>query len=118
MHHYFKKWRFTPQNVLELSGTVADAVNNPEFKCITDVEVQIGGQQIDKHTGLFMECYAELTQPNETGEVGALTAASTITGGTRFQKMSGMGGVGNDSGSDLTELTFHSIAILVLPQSG
>ena len=64
-----------------------------------------------------MECYAELTQPNETGEVGALTAGSTITGGTRFQKMSGMGGVGNDSGSDLTWHTFHVPLHLVLPQS-
>ena len=92
---------------LELTGTVADAQNNPGASCITDVELEIGGQKIDKHSGLWMEVWSELTEPNETGEVGAMTGAAAITGGTRFQKMSGFGGLGNDSGSDLTGFTFH-----------
>ena len=59
---------------------------------ITDVELEIGGQKIDKQTGLWMELWAELTEPNPTGATGSLVAAA-IAGGTLFQKMSGMGGV-------------------------
>jgi hypothetical protein len=44
------------------------------------VEVEIGGQQIDKQYGHFMETWAELTE-NKTGRAA----------GTNFQVMSGMG---------------------------
>ena len=37
---------------------------------IDNVEVQIGGQQIDKHYGHWMEAWAELTEPNSAGLVG------------------------------------------------
>ena len=92
---------------LELTGQVKDDQNNPGASCITDVELEIGGQKIDKQSGLWMEVWSELTEPNETGEVGCLTGAAEITGGTRFQKMSGFGGLGNDSGDDFTGFTFH-----------
>ena len=36
------------------------------------VEVEIGGQVIDRHYGHFMEAWAELTEPNPTGSVGNL----------------------------------------------
>jgi len=61
---------------------------------ITNVTLEIGGQQIDKHSGQWMETWAELTQPNERGLcqlVGGVAGASP--GGTKFQRMSGMGGV-------------------------
>ena len=61
---------------------------------ITDVELEIGGQKIDKQTGLWMECWAELTEPNPAGNTGSITSAG-IAGGTLFQKMSGYGGVRN-----------------------
>ena len=75
---------------LELTGTTAAATDN---LCagITDVELEIGGQKIDKHSGKWMEVWAELTEPNPNGTV-ALCAAPQITG-TKFQRMSGMGGV-------------------------
>ena len=38
-----------------------------------------------------MEVYAELTQPNNSGANGLQAAALTV--GTKFQNMSGMGGV-------------------------
>ena len=92
---------------LELTGQVKDDQNNPGASCITDVELEIGGQKIDKQSGLWMEVWAELTEPNETGEVGCMTAAAEVGGGTRFQKMSGFGGLGNDGGDDFTGFTFH-----------
>ena len=52
------------------------------------IELEIGGQQIDKVTGHWMEVYAELTEPNPSSHCG--TAGSSD--GTNFQNMSCMGG--------------------------
>ena len=78
---------------LELTfATLGGATNNPGSESIVDVELEIGGQKIDKQTGTWMEVWSELTEPNPTGKTG-IVAAKTVTGGTLFQKMSGMGGV-------------------------
>jgi hypothetical protein len=64
---------------------------NGSAEAITSVELEIGGQRIDKHLGQWMEAWAELTE-NKTGRVT----------GTLFQRMSSMGeGVVN---------TAHSVA--------
>jgi len=74
---------------LELAGTSAAAAHN--LSClIKTVELEIGGQRIDKQSGKFMEVWAELTQPNPSGVVAVNSAGSD---GTVFQRMSGMGGV-------------------------
>ena len=49
---------------LELSGTCGTAWANIGASGLTDVELEIGGQKIDKHSGLWMETWAELTEPN------------------------------------------------------
>ena len=77
--------------------------DNPGASWITDVELEIGGQKIDKHTGLWMECWAELTEPNPTG--ATLAANTSLTQGTLFQKMSLMGGV-NTAGEIEDQVTF------------
>ena len=59
--------------------TTADTVNESASD-FDYVEVQIGGQQIDKHYGHWMEAWAELTE-NKTGR----------THGTTFQETTGMG---------------------------
>ena len=52
----------------EIDHTAADTgADNPGASWITDVELEIGGQKIDKQTGLWMECWAELTEPNASG---------------------------------------------------
>jgi hypothetical protein len=77
---------------LEFSGGVeADDCANFGSALINNVECEIGGQRIDKHYGHWMETWAELTEPNPTGQVGL--QAATLTDGTKFQNMSGMGGV-------------------------
>ena len=66
--------------------------DNPGEYFIENVELEIGGQKIDKHSGEWMETWAELTQPNPDGTVANGGAAPFGTA-TLFQKMSGMGGV-------------------------
>jgi hypothetical protein len=88
---------------LELSVTgIAENENNPSSRSITDIELEIGGQMIDRHSGLWMETWAELTQENPSFIVGAATAGDLING-TLFQNMSGMGGVGNDGADAVGE---------------
>ena len=63
------------------------------------VELEIGGQRIDKHYGHWMETWAELTQKNSNGQTAAAVANMAVTQGaspvlyTKFQKMAGAGGV-------------------------
>jgi hypothetical protein len=82
---------------LELTGTTSSTIN-PGSAAITDVELEIGGQKIDIHTGVWMEVWAELTQPNPSGKVGVSQGTAAPTG-TTFQNMSGMGGCGSSAGS-------------------
>ena len=73
---------------------------NPGHTVINEVEVQIGGQQIDKQWGHWMEVWAELTEPNDAGSMGISSGS-----GTRFQNMALAGGVGHpvsSGGSDVT----------------
>ena len=58
---------------------------------IDTVELEIGGQRIDKHSGFWMEAWSELTEPNPAGAIGEC-AGALGTRGTLFQHMSGMGG--------------------------
>ena len=69
--------------------TKANAIHNPGANQIDNVVVEIGGQQIDKHFGHWMEVWAELTEPNPNGHTGT----NNLTTGTTFQNMSKMGGV-------------------------
>jgi len=74
---------------------------NPGHTILDYVELEIGGQRIDKHYGRWMEVWAQLTQPNSSGRMGALTEDApneANEAGTRFQNMACAGGVGNDGG--------------------
>ena len=74
---------------LELHHRASEAdEKNPTAAVITSVELEIGGQKIDKQTGHWMNVWSHLTEVNPTGHIGDQNAA----GGTLFQNMSGMGG--------------------------
>ena len=89
---------------LQVDATGTDTgADNLGAGWITDIELEIGGQKIDKHTGLWMEVWAELTEPNPTGATSA--SNTNWVGGTRFQKMSLMGGV-NASGDQSNTTVF------------
>jgi len=81
-----------------------DKNNLPAFY-LTNVEIEIGGQKIDKHSGCWMEACAELTEPNPTGRVGSVIHDAEIKG-TKFQNMSGIGGVTVNGTSNLTGRIF------------
>ena len=77
---------------LEINGTHSgDNDVNVIASSITDVELEIGGQRIDKHTGAWMNVWSHLTEKNPSGHTGEQTDATTATG-TNYQNMSGMGG--------------------------
>jgi hypothetical protein len=78
---------------IELSATPATAQLNVTAQVITDVEIEIGGQKIDKHTGQWMNVWSHLTEPNPSGHSGD---CDTTQNGTSFQNMSGMGGADTD----------------------
>jgi hypothetical protein len=80
---------------LEVGGTTIGAASNPGSAMIKSVELEIGGQKIDKHTGVWMETWAELTEQNSSGHVAVpvLNTATAEQTGTRFQNATGMGGV-------------------------
>jgi len=82
---------------LEMEGTLA-AVSNPGHAAIVDVELEIGGQKIDKHSGTWMEVWAELTEPNPSGHVGNSGGATQT--GTLFQNMAGAGGSLGTTGAE------------------
>uniref|UniRef100_A0A6C0CYI9 Major capsid protein N-terminal domain-containing protein n=1 Tax=viral metagenome TaxID=1070528 RepID=A0A6C0CYI9_9ZZZZ len=72
----------TPAKKLD-TGRLA---HNPGHSLIDYVELEIGGQQIDKIYGHWMEVWARLTQKNETSVVGFLDAA----GHDSFVQVSGL----------------------------
>ena len=86
---------------------------NPTAAAIEEIELEIGGQRIDKQSGTWMEIYSELTEENPNGMTANSNKNNLVNGynfsydaadrfrssvwtssnsGTKFQKMSGMGG--------------------------
>ena len=70
------------------------AEHNPMARAITEVELEIGGQKIDKQTGLWMHVWSCLTQPNYSAFTGKSSDTNKGTG-TLYQNTTGMGGLGN-----------------------
>ena len=83
---------------LDVAGTPATE-SNPGSDWIKNITLEVGGQQIDKHSGKWMEVWAELTELNPNGTVGNTLAESAVPVGTRFQNMTGMGGVIGTTGA-------------------
>ena len=73
------------------TGTAVTKANYGHFELISEVELEIGGQRIDKQTAQWMETWAQLTEVNPLGT--ETTASDGMTSGTMFQKMSAAGGV-------------------------
>jgi hypothetical protein len=78
---------------LDITATPSGATQNPGTSWIESVELEIGGQKIDKQSGKFMEVWFELTEPNPSGTVGQYLAVNDAPTGTKFQNMAGCGGV-------------------------
>ena len=90
------------------NGGAVVNVANPGAAWIDTVELEIGGQKIDKQSGIWMEAWAELTEENP--DAGCTKAKDDDNGasavGTKFQRLAGYGGVdGQDQ--DPGGLGFH-----------
>ena len=70
----------------------SDACANPGYSMIDNVELEIGGQKIDKHLGSWLETWTELTVSNDAmtsttvgsdaaGDAGTLHQLTTMSGG-------------------------------------
>ena len=75
---------------LQFTTTGADSDANPGHHAIDSIELEIGGQRIDKHYGHWLETWVELTEPNPTGFVMDVASSGT---GTKYQNMAYAGGV-------------------------
>jgi hypothetical protein len=76
-------WQYT------LTAGTNDIVLNPGHTIINEIKVEVGGQEVDKQYGHWMEVHAQLTEPNDAGMIGSLGDNN----GTKFQNMAGAGGV-------------------------
>ena len=67
-----------------------DLANNFSHNLINEVELEIGGQRIDKHYGHWLQVWSELTEVNPTGAVAAVgeTGTEPTSAATLFQTMS------------------------------
>jgi hypothetical protein len=118
---------------LEYTNGVTDHDINPGHHGINSVELEIGGQKIDKHFGHWMEAWVELTEPNSAGAVGDEAVPGS---GTKFQNMACAGGHIGDSSQPCTvplqfwfcrnpglalpliALQYHEVKVIVEWQSG
>ena len=64
-------------------------IYNPTHTGIDNIEIEIGGQLIDRHSGKWMEVYSQLNEPNSAGIFSMVGS----NGGTKFQNMARAGGV-------------------------
>ena len=86
----------TLTNTVECSNVGAAAFEN--------IEIEIGGQRIDRITGQWMNVWYSLTEPNSS----RLVAAGAGSGGTLFQDLACMAGCAKvtGNGSTVTKLDF------------
>jgi hypothetical protein len=85
---------------IEIETSACVQTDNVGNAWIKSVELEIGGQRIDKQSGYWMEAHSELTEPNSSGLVAISTTTQDGSGaGTLFQRMSGTGGVVEAAGA-------------------
>jgi len=74
---------------------------NPGTTLLKMVQLEIGGQRIDRYYNDWLETWTELTQVNPGGLIAG--APYDNTGSTLYQKMSGSGGVIGHNNGELTQ---------------
>ena len=78
---------------------VAASGDNPGHNMIDNVECEIGGQQIDKHYGHWMEVWSQLTEENPGTIAPSAVGDTPPAGQTKFQRMALAGGVNDGNGT-------------------
>ena len=99
---------------LELEGTVsASYTHNPGALVIDTIEVEVGGQLIDRHNGTWLEVWSELTEkPAQLDYVPGPDSLVTAHGfeGPPFQSMAIAGGT-NAASAKKTLLASHWVPL-------
>ena len=75
-------------------GTTDTFYGNPGALVFDNVEVEVGGQRIDRQTGQWMHVWSSLTQKNESrvlGSAGLHRGVSAGSSGTLFQELTAIG---------------------------
>ena len=80
---------YNPSAMLNL-GVVQGLCPNVGHTLINEIELEIGGQKIDKHYGHWLQTWSELTEFNPSGAISAVTDNGTepANGTTLGRKMS------------------------------
>ena len=86
------------QQEITASSSLQFNVVDPGYNQFDSVELEIGGQLIDKHYGHWLAAWAQLTEVNPTGETVAIGQPIATETWTLFQKMALAGGVTGTSG--------------------
>ena len=85
------------QQEITASSSLQFNVVDPGYNQFDSVELEIGGQLIDKHYGHWLAAWAQLTEVNPTGETVAIGQPIATETWTLFQKMALAGGVTDNS---------------------
>jgi len=89
VHKMYIEWN--PSEVLA-GGTVGVQGANVGHSLLKEIELEIGGQRIDKHFGHWLTVWNDLTEPNPTGSIGCVHTAGDGSepagGSTPYQRMS------------------------------
>tara|TARA_Y100000817_G_scaffold301077_1_gene280721 strand:- start:352 stop:1434 length:1083 start_codon:yes stop_codon:yes gene_type:complete len=97
----------------KISTDLATGVSNPGAAIFDNVEVEIGGQRIDRQTGQWMHTWASLTEENNA----RVMAGEKGEGGTLFQELTGMGGTNNTGDGSTTAEVIDLDTALRIPLS-
>jgi hypothetical protein len=85
-------YTFNPSNLGLTDGGAGGDFFGPNIghTLLKEVELEIGGQSIDKHYGHWLQTWSELTEPNPSGAFTAITTTGgeSATGTTLYQNMS------------------------------
>ena len=90
---------YSPQDLLQgINGTGPQTIGaNIGHAIIDTVSIEIGGQRVDRHYGKWMTIWNYLTEPNPTGEQGALDNYCTGPGENSPNPIFGTAGYGDDA---------------------
>mgnify|MGYP000924632797 CR=1 FL=1 len=82
-------YEFSPNELITTTARDSAITPNVGNTLLKEVELEIGGQRIDKHYGHWLTVWQELTELNPVGTISAITAAGgDEPDGTLLQKMS------------------------------
>jgi hypothetical protein len=95
----------------KISTSSATGVSNPGASMFDNVEIEIGGQRIDRQTGQWMHVWSSLTQENTS----RLVAGEKGEGATLFQELAGMAGCKNTGDGSTTAEEIDLNVPLMIP---